>query len=289
MRKVLIPCLLLAAVAAAGQPVPKPHLLVVNDDGIDAAGIAALVEALRPDWRVTVCAPAEEQSGVGHAISYRAPVLLEERPRDDGISRFAVHAYPATCSRICLGAVLVDDPPELVVSGLNRGTNTGRSTWVSGTVGGAREAAAMGFPAVAFSAARPRGGEPEWTAAAAWCREVVRRLRAAGLPRPGELLNVNIPHPASAARGVALARVDLAPAPEERYQERPGPRGERQFVSLYRPPEYGAPGTDVEALAQGWIAVTPLTLDQTDYHRLTDLLALQLAPATTAPAAAAGP
>ena len=284
MRRLLVPLVLLVATLATAQEAPKPHLMVVNDDGIDTAGIAALVEALRADWRITVCAPAEQQSGVGHGITYRTPVLVEERPAGDGIRRYAIHALPATCARIGAAALLAGDPPELVVSGINRGANTGRSTWVSGTVGGAREAALIGLPAVAFSADHPRGKDPEWGAAAAWAHEVLHRLRAAGLPQPGGLINVNIPHPASAAKGVMVARVELAPALEERYEERTGPRGERLFVSIYKAPEHGAPGTDVETVAQGWIAVTPLTLDQTDFHRLTDLLPIQFGAAPAAPA-----
>lgn len=293
MRRLLLSLTLLVAPLALAQDVPRPHLLVVNDDGIDAAGLAALVDAMREDWRITVCAPASDQSGVGNAISYRAPVLVEEQPGNDGIRRYAIHAYPATCARIALTALLAGDPPDLVVSGINRGTNTGRSPWVSGTVGAAREAASVGFPAVALSAARPRGGEPEWTAVVAWARDVLHRLRAAHLPPPGGLVNINIPHPATAARGVAIARLDLAPAEEERYVERSGPNGERLFVSVYKAPKRGAPGTDVEALAQGWITVTPLSLDQTAYRQLWDFLPIRfgddpLAAGTTAAAGAGG-
>jgi len=272
MRRFLVPLVLLVAALATAQGAPKPHLLLVNDDGIDAAGLTALIDALREDWRITVCAPAEQQSGVGHGITYRAPVLVEERPADDGVHRYAIHALPATCTRIGVTALLTDDPPVLVVSGINRGANTGRSTWVSGTLGGAREGALMGLPAVAVSADHPRGQDPDWDAAAAWAREVLRRLRSAGLPEPGGFVNVNIPHPASQARGVMVTRVELAPAREERYEERPGPRGERLFVSIYKAPEHGAPGTDVEAVAEGWIAVTPLSLDQTDFNGLWRLL-----------------
>lgn len=272
MRRLLVPVVLLVTALATAQEAPKPHLLVVNDDGIDAPGLTALVDALREDWRITVCAPAVQQSGVGHGITYRAPVLVEKRPADDGIPRYAIQALPATCTRIGVTALLTDDPPALVVSGINRGANTGRSTWVSGTLGGAREGALMGLPAVAFSADHPRGKEPDWDAAAAWTREVLKRLHAAGLPRPGGLVSVNIPHPASEAKGVMVTRVELAPAKKERYEERTGPRGERLFVSIYEPPEHGAPGTDVEAVAEGWIAVTPLTLDQTDFNGLWQLL-----------------
>jgi 5'-nucleotidase len=264
----------LAAAAAPAQDAPRPHVLVTNDDGIDAPGLAALVEAVRPLFRVTVCAPASEQSAVGHGITYRTPVRVEERPPAEGIRRYAIHAQPATCVRIGLSALTAGDPPALVLSGINRGDNAGRSTWVSGTVSGAREGALFGLPGVGFSAVRPRGGEPDFAAAGRWARRILETLRAAGWPRPGELVKVDIPHPAGSARGTMVTRVGLQPALEERYEERPGPHGERLFVSVYREPEGDAPGTDVQALADGFIAVTPLSLDQTDYRRIPDLNAV---------------
>jgi 5'-nucleotidase len=277
----------LAALAArAGQPT-LPHVVVTNDDGIDAPGLVALVEALKPAFRVTVCAPATEQSGVGHGITYRTPVQVEERPSGDGVRRYAIHAMPATCVRLGLSALTRDDPPVMVLSGINRGDNAGRSTWVSGTVAGAREGALYGLPGVAFSAQRPPGREPDFAAAGRWARQVLEHLIAAGLPHAGELVKVDMPYPVGAARGVLVTRVGLQPALEERYEERPGPHGERLFVSVYREPAHDAPGTDVEALVDGYIAVTPLSLDQTDYRRLTDLNAItwgRPAEAVTAPA-----
>lgn len=269
---VLMSVMLVAALATAQAP--PPHVLVTNDDGIDAPGIAALVDALRPAYRVTVCAPADEQSAVGHAITYRTPVRVEERTAADGVRRFAIHAQPATCVRIGVSALLASDPPALVLSGINSGDNTGRSTWISGTVSGAREGALCGLSGVSFSAQKPPGKTVEFAAAGRWARHVLEQLRSAGLPRHGELVKVDIPYPAGAARGVVVSGVGLQPALEERYEERPGPRGERLFVSVYRDPEHDAPGTDVQALAGGFVTVTPLSLDQTDYRRIPELAAI---------------
>jgi 5'-nucleotidase len=259
-----------AATLVAGQSA-LPHVLITNDDGIGAPGLVALVEALKPVARITVCAPATEQSAVGHGITYRTPVQVEEQTGGDGVRRYAVSAQPATCVRIGLSALLAADPPALVLSGINRGDNAGRSTWVSGTVAGAREGALCGLPGIALSAQRPPGKEPDFAAAGRWARGIVEALLAAGLPRPGEVIKVDMPYPAAGARGVHVTRVGLQPALEERYQERPGPHGERLFVSVYREPVHDAPGTDVEALATGFIALTPLTLDQTDYRRFPEL------------------
>jgi 5'-nucleotidase len=287
----LVLTLALTTWAADGR---LPHVLVTNDDGVDAPGLAALVSALKGEYRITVCAPASEQSAVGHGITYRTPVLVEDRDSSDGVRRFAIHAQPATCVRIGLSALLAGDPPALVLSGINRGDNAGRSVWVSGTVAGAREGALFGLPAVGFSAARPRGVEPDFAAAGEWARLVLERLRLAGLPRARELVKVDIPFPAATALGIRVAGVGQAQAAEERYEERPGPNGERLFVSRYAPPEHDALGTDVQALADGFVTVTALSLDQTEYRRLPELAsigleAIRIAPALTqsgAPAAA---
>ncbi len=285
---VLLAALLVAAAAAAAESA-RPHVLVTNDDGVDAPGIAALVDAIKGDYRVTVAAPSEDQSGTGHGITYRVPVLVEERPGTDGVRRFAVHAQPATCVRIGVTALCAQDPPVLVLSGINRGDNAGRSTWVSGTLGGAREGALAGLPAIGFSAVVTHGQDPDWAGAARWARVVLDRLRAAGLPAPGALVKVEIPYPRASARGVLVASVGMAPNLEDRYEEKAGPHGERLFVSRYKGPATDAPGTDVRGLEEGWVTVTPLALDQTDYRALPALAAVPWAAEPAAQAAAPRP
>jgi len=264
---------LAAAMAAAAEPA-RPHVLVTNDDGIDAPGIAALVDAIKGDYRVTVAAPFEDQSGMGHGITYRTPVLVEERPSTDGVRRFAVHAQPATCVRIAVTGLCQADPPVLVLSGINRGDNAGRSTWVSGTLGGAREGALAGLPAVAFSAAVVHGQDPDFAGAARWARLVLDQLRSAGLPAAGAVIKVEIPFPRAAVRGILVTSVGMAADREDRYEERVGAKGERLFVSRYVPPESDVPGTDVRGLADRFVTVTPLSLDQTDYRALPALAAV---------------
>ena len=276
---------LIAATAAAADPA-RPHVLVTNDDGIDAPGIAALVEAIKGEYRVTVAAPSEDQSGTAHGITYRTPVLVEERPSTDGVRRFAIHALPATCVRIAVTALCQADPPVLVLSGINRGDNAGRSTWVSGTLGGAREGALAGLPAVAFSAVVVHSEDADFAGAARWASVVVRRLRAAVLPAAGNLVKVEIPFPRATACGVLVTNVGMAPDRVDRYEEKPGPNGERLFVSRYTPPETDAPGTDVRALADGYVTVTPLSLDQTDYRVLPALSAVPWSAEPPAPAVA---
>ena len=272
LNSFLVAILLSAAAAVAEQP-SRPHVLITNDDGIDAPGLQALVAALKGGYRITVAAPAVEQSGVGHGITYRTPVLVEERPSTDGVKRFAVHAQPATCTRIGVGNLVADDPPVLVLSGINRGDNTGQSSWISGTLGGAREAALQMIPAIAFSAAHPRGSEPDFTAAAQISRLIVDQLLAEGLPLKGQVVKVEIPFPAAEARGVRVVSMGLEPPKDQGYEEKSGPHGERLFYSRWVPPDHDLLGTDTDALLKGFVTVTPLTVDQTDYHGLAALAA----------------
>jgi len=287
MKRTLVAVLLalLTATLLAAAEVARPHVLITNDDGIDDPGLVALVEALRVDFRITVAAPAQNQSSVSHGVTHRAPVLVEERPGTPGVRWFAVHAQPATCTGIGVTGLLAQDPPELVLSGINRGANDGLSTWLSGTVAGARQAALVGLPGVAFSVARPAEGEPDYTAAARLAKLVLQQLRAAGLPAPGQLVKVEIPYPAAQARGIRVTRMSTAPEKEDVYVETAGPRSERLFVNRRTPVDRDAPGTDVEAVSQGFVSVTPLSLDQTEYRNLPALAAIPwslVTPPTTA-------
>ncbi len=278
----------LVAVFVAGllpaAEAPRPHVLITNDDGIGHPGLIALVLELRAEYRITVAAPATNQSSVSHSVTHRTPVRVEERPGPEGARWFAVHAQPATCTRIAVTALLAGDPPALVLSGINRGANDGRSAWLSGTVAGAREGALAGLPAVALSAARPSEGEPDYAAAARLARLVLHDLRAAGLPAPGQLLKVEFPLPASTARGIAVTRMSTAPEKEDVYVETAGPGGERLFVNRRTPVDRDVAGTDVEAVAKGFVAITPMSLDQTDYRALPALMAIPWRPVVEAAA-----
>jgi 5'-nucleotidase len=275
MRRGMFLLFLVLATATLAAPEPaRVHVLITNDDGIDAPGLQALVAALKDDFRITVAAPAVEQSGVGHGITYRTPVLVEERPSTDGVQRFAIHAQPDTCTRIGVTNLLAKDPPALVLSGINRGDNVGQSVWISGTLGGAREGALLGLPAVALSAAHPRGKEPDFAVAARICRLVIDQLLAAGLPLSGQVVKVEIPFPAGEARGIRVTRMGLEPPKDQSYEEKPGPHGERLFYSHWAPPDHDAAGTDTDGLVKGFVTISPLTVDETDYQGVPALAAI---------------
>ena len=249
--------------AVAGERV---HVLVSNDDGIDAPGLEAIVAALAADaaYRVTVVAPARQQSVSGHELVTRDDVKVVEHPAVAGCSAWSVDATPATVARVALTALLVDDPPGLVVSGINGGENDGLGAWTSGTVAVAREAAYAGIPAVAVSLqldwSDPR---PDFAAAARWARPVVDAVRDNGLP-PGVYLNVNVPIEVGSIRGYRIAHMGLDQSEEARYVlSRADSDGTRWYTSVWKPPLLTTPGGDSHALAAGWVTITPLGLDQT--------------------------
>lgn len=241
---------LFPAVARAEEP--SYRILVTNDDGIDAPGLAALAESLRPLGEVIVIAPAENQSGIGHALTLRGPITLRRR-RVGGHEATAVAATPASVVRVALGHLLAETPPDLVVSGVNRGLNWGTNAYISGTVGAAREATLLGVPAIASSLAIE--GHPEYGRAAELTARVAAAVKKSGL-EAGTFLNVNIP--AGEPHGLRLARQSRL-AGTEQFEERKSPYGMRYLWNVFRQPsEAMESGTDVAEVLAGYAAVTPL-------------------------------
>jgi len=257
---------LVAASPALAQPAAPPtHVLVANDDGVDAPGIAALVAVLAadPSYRVTVAAPAHAQSGQGHALVIRGEICAWRHEPLSGCPAWAVDATPATVVRLALTALVPDDLPRLVLSGINRGENSGRTAWYSGTLGAAREAVLAGIPAIAVSLqldwADPR---PDFAGAARWTKPVVDAVRAHPLPK-GVVLNVNIPRDVTSARGYRIGRMGLADDAVNNFEVVREEDGVLWLTGKWAPPKGDEPGTDTAALEQGWVSVVPLGVDQT--------------------------
>jgi 5'-nucleotidase len=248
---------------AAGEPV---HVLVANDDGIDSPGLVAIAAVLAADpmYRVTVVAPKSQQSVSGHALVTRREVEVTEHAPVAGTTAWSVDATPATVARIALTALLVDDPPALIVSGINRGENDGLGAWTSGTVAVAREGALAGIPAVAVSLQLNWDDpQPDFETAARWAKPIVDAVRDEGLPR-GVYLNVNVPIDPAAIRGYRVARMGLDESEEGRYVlARADSNGTRWYTSRWKPPHETEPGGDTHALKIGWVTIVPLGLDQT--------------------------
>jgi 5'-nucleotidase len=247
--------------ALAGQtPTNKPfRILVTNDDGVRAPGILAVAQALAPIGEITIVAPSENQSGKGHSIATTDPIFLDRVTLAGGLEAYSLVTTPASCVKVGV-AVLMPQKPDLVVSGINRGYNLGRVTYVSGTVGAAREAALQGIPAVAASLAAE---QTDYTAAAAFVKQVVDLVRQNAL-EPGVLLNVNVPPGTqNALRGLQVTRQSQLTG-TERFDEQKTPSGRRFFFSVWSEPAGDVEGTDVWAVEHGYVAVTPLRATEFD-------------------------
>ena len=163
---ILARLLLFTGCAAATEAEVPFHVMLVNDDGIDSPGLAAVAAVLTadPGYRVTVVGPAEQQSGVGHAIVIRREIAIRSYGEIGGAPAWSVDATPASVTAVGLTVVLEDDPPDLVISGINKGENIGRAAWYSGTLGAAREAVLRGVPAIALSLELDWSDpKPDWT------------------------------------------------------------------------------------------------------------------------------
>ncbi len=243
-------------------------ILASNDDGIQSAGLARLVDALREIDEVVVVAPDRERSAVSHALTIESPL------RADQIlpGWFAVSGTPTDCINLALNGLL-PKRPWLVVSGINRGANLGDDITYSGTVSAAMEAVLLGVPGVAFS--QVGRGEFRFDAAAGFARKLVQELQRSGLP-DDTLLNVNVPDLAEPA-GFAVTRQG-----KRRYGdaviEKHDPRGRKYYwiggVELDYQDE---PGTDFSAIHAGLVSVTPLHLDLTNYEAMDSVRAMRLA------------
>lgn len=247
---------------AASQPPPaKPYrILLTNDDGVRAPGLSAMAGALKSLGDVTIVAPAENQSGKGHSITITDPIYLDRVTMPDGIEASALVATPASCVKVALGGLLAE-PPDLVVSGINRDYNLGMTAYVSGTVGAAREAALHGIPAIATSASGLV--HPNYEPAARLTLKVAEMVKAHGLER-GVFLNVNVPAgPVEAIKGFRVTRQSRSGG-TERFEARRTPRGRQYFWNLYEEPKEADDSTDAWAVEHGYVAITPLRVGEFD-------------------------
>jgi 5'-nucleotidase len=245
---------------ADGLDLRNARILLCNDDGIHAQGIAVLeriARSLADD--VWIVAPETEQSAASHSLTIHRPLRLREMASQ----RFAVDGTPTDCALLAVKHVLKGALPTLVLSGVNHGSNLAQDIGYSGTVAAAIEATLLGLPAIALSLDLRPDAPPAWDTVERHGADVIRQICAAGFD-PGVLVNVNFPGCAPTAvtgvRVVPQGRHML----EDQLTERLDPRGRRYFWIGGRIDAGGvAPGTDVAVVAADGIAVTPLHLDMT--------------------------
>jgi 5'-nucleotidase len=244
------------------------RILLTNDDGIYAPGLEALYEALLRIGTVDVVAPSVEQSGVSHSITYLEPLLVQSVFRDGSLFGHAVRGSPADCVKLGM-LQLCGATPDLVVSGINAGANTGINVLYSGTVAGAIEGAFFGITSIAVSLTS--SDNPDYRKAAVLATRLIEQILASG-STPGQLWNMNFPESRPDwPIGVRTVPMGLELSGEA-MEKRIDPRGRAYFWMKTVPIEHGAlePGTDVEAIAEGYATITPLHFDLTDHRRLSE-------------------
>jgi len=249
------------------------RILLTNDDGIHAPGLRALYLDLCNDFHIDIVAPELEMSAVGHAISLSMPLRVKKVRKNNRFYGYAVSGTPADCVKIALQELL-DQPPDIILSGINLGANVGVNILYSGTVSAATEGAFMGIKSAAISLDTREN--PDFDFAARFSKEIVQFLAHNGL-RDGTALNVNIPAlPPQEIKGVCVTRQGMSRF-EERFERRIDPRGNIYYwLSGETPIDNGTPGTDGLALRQKWISMTPIHYDLTCEEELKRLKALPI-------------
>lgn len=242
-------------------------ILLTNDDGIYAPGLAALKQALDSLGEVCVVAPATEQSGVGHSITYLRPLIVKEVYQGDHPFGFAVEGSPADCVKLGVNE-LCPRRPDMVVSGINGGLNAGINVLYSGTVAAAVEGAFFGILSTAVSLEFDEN--PPFERAAAHAVQVIEHIASHWHDLGARLFNVNIPLAAAVkdSPAVRVVAMDVGRYGGN-YEKRTDPWGRTYYWATGDPPpRRDAPGTDLLALAEGKISVTPLHYDLTARNAL---------------------
>jgi 5'-nucleotidase len=253
----------------------EPHILVTNDDGIRAPGLLALKDACAHIGDVTILAPNHNWSASGHVKTMHKPLRVHGVTLTDGTEALATTGAPSDAVALAFLGI-VDRPIDMVVSGVNHGANLGHDVTYSGTVTAAMEAAISKVPAIAVSLNTRE--QADFEPAARFAASLARQTLEHGLPE-GALLNVNVPPlPAEEIAGVRITRMGLRIYRDELVR-RIDPRGKPYYwIGGPAPTGVEEEGTDIWAIANGYISVTPIQLDLTAHHMLPKLEAWDLEP-----------
>jgi 5'-nucleotidase len=266
IRPAFVCCIALTLFVPLGAQSPPPasyRILVVNDDGIRAPGLAALAQILQAIGDVTIIAPTENSSAASQSLTTRQPIFREDITLANGLRAIGLTSTPATAVQVAIKNIM-RPRPDLVVSGINNALNMGTSSYLGGTVGAARQAAMENVPAIAASmasAAVPR----DLLAAAEEVLGVARRVKQYGLPAR-VFLNVNIPvMPPGGYKGYQVTTQAGDRGGAETFDEAKHPgTGATIYWSVYKEGGTGAQGTDLWAVQNGYVSVTPMKVGETD-------------------------
>jgi 5'/3'-nucleotidase len=247
------------------------HILVTNDDGVQAPGLLALAQAMRQIGQVTVFAPDRNWSASGHVKTLERPIRVTETLLADGTTAYMSDGAPSDCVALPLLGFLETDKVDLVVSGINPFSNIGHDVTYSGTVTAAMEAVIAGVPGIAFSLAsqdKPANVPTDYGPAGQIAGMVAKKVLEGGLAE-GVVLNVNIPYlGVEAMKGFIITRQGLR-VYRDALDRRVDPRGRPYYwIGGEAPTGVNEEGTDVGALASGHVSITPLQLDLTNYKAM---------------------
>jgi 5'-nucleotidase len=237
------------------------RILLSNDDGYFAPGLAALAEALTPIADLTVVAPERDRSGASNSLTLDRPLTL----RKAATGFYYVNGTPTDCVHLAVTGMIAEQP-DMVISGVNHGANMGDDTIYSGTVAAATEGFLLGIPAIAVSLAGVGAGH--YTTAARVAADLVKRFRENPLPQPA-LLNVNVPDlPYEALKGIEVTRLGKRHKAEPVVKSQ-SPRGEVVYwVGAAGGAQDAGAGTDFHTVAAGKVSVTPLQIDLTYFNQI---------------------
>jgi 5'-nucleotidase len=245
------------------------RILISNDDGIDALGIYKLAKAMKEIGDVTVVAPQTEQSAVGHAITMKFPLRVKEHYKDGKLFGYAVDGTPADCIKIGIRNIM-DSPPDIVISGINHGSNTAINIIYSGTVSAAREAAIMNVPAIAVSVTSHDAIHFDYATKLA--QGLAIQALEKGMTN-GTMLNVNVPNlPYNEIKGVLVTKQGKSKW-DDIYEKRIDPYGiDYYWLSGNLVQTDSTMDTDQFAVRNNYATVSPIHFDLTDYATYEDML-----------------
>ncbi len=243
-------------------------ILVSNDDGIDSKGIAVLKEALEEIAEVTVVAPRTEQSAVGHGITMQIPLRVQEYYKNGNFFGYSVDGTPADCIKMGIRNIMKESP-DLVISGINNGSNTAINIIYSGTVSAAREAAIMDVPAIAVSVTSHKPKHFEYAAKVA--KMLARKVREHKMP-VGTMLNVNVPDAAEEEiKGILITKQGKSKW-DDTYERRVDPYGRAYYWLIGEMVEVDKDlDVDQVAIKKNFVSVTPIHFDLTDYDTFKEM------------------
>ena len=246
----------------------KPTILVVNDDGITAPGIKALLEVMQEIGHVVVVAPDSPQSGMGHAITIGKPLRLDKVDLYEGVEMYKCSGTPVDCVKLAVNVIFKGKKPDLCVSGINHGLNNSINVLYSGTMSAAVEGAIESIPSIGFSL-DDYTQEADFSAAKKYIKQIALQVLDHGLPQ-ATLLNVNFPNTKD-LKGIKICRQANAKWAEE-FDERSDPQKRKYYwlTGVFQVNDLGE-DTDVWALEHNYVSVVPVQFDMTAHHAIGTL------------------